>query len=64
ICDEFDDTWAWVAQGPERWPDVAVGAPKVAEGAQAVPASVQAPKPPLATAQIRTIPQRMARLEE
>ncbi|GJW15467.1 hypothetical protein Tco_0019600 [Tanacetum coccineum] len=45
ICMEVDDTWAWVAIGPERQPDVA--AP---------------PPPPLAAA--KTMPQRMARLEE
>ncbi|GKE06917.1 hypothetical protein Tco_1398935 [Tanacetum coccineum] len=73
ICAQFDDTWAWVAMGPERQPDAATGAPAVAEdapavdeGDQAVPAPVQAPQqpppPPLAAA--RTMPQRMARLEE
>ncbi|GJY92327.1 hypothetical protein Tco_0508109 [Tanacetum coccineum] len=67
ICKELDDTWAWVALGPERRFDAAAGAPKVAEGAldvhegaQAVPAPVQAPQPP-PTAQGRTIPQRLAR---
>ncbi|GKD77170.1 hypothetical protein Tco_1339791 [Tanacetum coccineum] len=69
----LDDTWAWVAMGPERQPDAAAGAPAVAEdapaideGDQAVLAPVQAPQqpptPPLAPA--RTMPQRMARLEE
>ncbi|GKB13055.1 hypothetical protein Tco_0846978, partial [Tanacetum coccineum] len=48
ICMEVDDTWAWVAMGLERQPDAAAGA-------------LGAPPPP-ATA--RTIPQRMARLEE
>ncbi|GJT87126.1 hypothetical protein Tco_1068843 [Tanacetum coccineum] len=69
ICIEVDDTWAWVAMGPERQPDVAAGAPGVAqdapivdEGGQADPAPVQAPPPPPAAA--RTMPQRMARLEE
>ncbi|GJZ11734.1 hypothetical protein Tco_0546493, partial [Tanacetum coccineum] len=69
ICVEIDDTWAWVALGLERQPDVAAGAleaaedaPIVDEGGQAVPAPVQAPPPPPATA--RTMPQRMARLEE
>ncbi|GKF79555.1 hypothetical protein Tco_0235123 [Tanacetum coccineum] len=48
ICEELDDTWAWVAPGPERQPDAAVGAsevtenaPVVDEGALAVPAPVQ-----------------------
>ncbi|GJX42520.1 hypothetical protein Tco_0257510 [Tanacetum coccineum] len=28
ICVEIDDTWAWVALGPERQPDAATGAPE------------------------------------
>ncbi|GJU74585.1 RNA-directed DNA polymerase, eukaryota [Tanacetum coccineum] len=44
ICVELDDTWAWVAPGPERQPDAATGAPEDAliadEGAPAVPAPV------------------------
>ncbi|GKF03022.1 hypothetical protein Tco_0029945, partial [Tanacetum coccineum] len=66
---EIDDIWAWVAMGPERQPDATVGAPRVAqdapvmdEGGQADPTPVQAPPPPPAAA--RTMPQRMARLEE
>ncbi|GJS07701.1 hypothetical protein Tco_0364497 [Tanacetum coccineum] len=54
ICVEIDDTWAWVALGPERQPDAAVGAPGVAqdapavdEGVQADPAPVQETPPPL-----------------
>ncbi|GJS59481.1 hypothetical protein Tco_0654265 [Tanacetum coccineum] len=73
ICMEVDDTWVWVAIGPERQPDAATGAPIVAndapavdEGDQAILAPVQAPQqpppPPLAAAQ--TIPQRLRRLEE
>ncbi|GKB98113.1 hypothetical protein Tco_0984250 [Tanacetum coccineum] len=69
ICVEIDDTWAWVALGPDRQPDVAAGTPRVAqdalvvdEGDQVVSAPVQAPPPPPAAA--RTMPQRMARLEE
>ncbi|GKF05834.1 hypothetical protein Tco_0036502, partial [Tanacetum coccineum] len=68
ICEQLDDTWAWVAIGPERHPDTAVGAPRVAqdapvidEGGQANPAPVHAPPSPAAA---RTMPQRMARLEE
>ncbi|GKE06888.1 hypothetical protein Tco_1398906 [Tanacetum coccineum] len=68
ICEELDDTWAWVALGPERQPDVAADAPEIAEGApnvvegdQAVPTPVQEPQPPPAA---RTISQRLARLEE
>ncbi|GJU55996.1 hypothetical protein Tco_1229710 [Tanacetum coccineum] len=47
IYAQFDDTWAWVAMGPERQPDAAAGAPDDAEdapiideGGQADPASV------------------------
>ncbi|GKD20816.1 hypothetical protein Tco_1222519, partial [Tanacetum coccineum] len=50
ICAQFDDTWGWVAMGPERQPDAAVGAPVVAEdalvvdeGDQTVLAPVKAP---------------------
>ncbi|GJU73386.1 hypothetical protein Tco_1264791 [Tanacetum coccineum] len=69
ICEQLDDTWAWVAMGPERQPDVVAGAPRVAqdapiihEGGQADPTPIQAPPPPAATA--KTMPQRMARLED
>ncbi|GJT53657.1 hypothetical protein Tco_0988711 [Tanacetum coccineum] len=73
ICVELDDTWAWVAMGPERQPDTkasapvdAKDAPIVDEGDQAISTPVQAlqqpPLPPLAAA--RTIPQRLGRLEE
>nr|GEZ41339.1 reverse transcriptase domain-containing protein [Tanacetum cinerariifolium] len=70
---EIDDTWAWVAMGPERQPDVAADAPAVAEDApavdksdQVVPASVHAPQqpPPPPPVAVRTIPQRLGRLEE
>nr|GEX22217.1 hypothetical protein [Tanacetum cinerariifolium] len=33
ICEELDDTWAWVAPGPERQPNAMAGAPEVAKGA-------------------------------
>ncbi|GJU70637.1 hypothetical protein Tco_1262042 [Tanacetum coccineum] len=71
ICKEIDDTWAWVALGPERQPYVAVGAPGAAEdapvideGAQADLTPVQAPHPPPPppTAGM-TMPQRLGRLE-
>ncbi|GKB53184.1 hypothetical protein Tco_0903937 [Tanacetum coccineum] len=59
ICEQFDDTWAWVAMEPERQPNVAAGALEVAqdapivdEGGQADPAPVQAPPPAAA----RTMP--------
>ncbi|GJX24684.1 hypothetical protein Tco_0230980 [Tanacetum coccineum] len=68
ICMEVDDTWAWVAIRPERQPDAVAGAlgvaqdaPIIDEGGQADPAPVQAPLPPAGS---RTMPQRMARLEE
>ncbi|GKE88109.1 hypothetical protein Tco_1565584 [Tanacetum coccineum] len=70
---QLDDTWAWVAMGPERQPDATAGvpgvvedAPAVDEGDQAVPAPVHAPQqPPLPPpAPARTMPQMMARLEE
>ncbi|GJS40984.1 hypothetical protein Tco_0566027 [Tanacetum coccineum] len=60
---------AWVAPGPEKQPDDAAGAPKVAkdapavdEGASANPAPMQVPQPPHAAP--KTMPQRIARLEE
>ncbi|GJX86490.1 hypothetical protein Tco_0337264 [Tanacetum coccineum] len=53
IYSRFSDTWAWVAEGPETQQVAADGAPGAAEeahaadeGAQAVPAPVQAPQPP------------------
>ncbi|GJW75563.1 hypothetical protein Tco_0134933 [Tanacetum coccineum] len=69
----FDDTWAWEAMGPERQPIAAAGAPVVAEdaliideGGQADPATEQEPQqpPPPPPAHSRTMPQRIARLEE
>ncbi|GJY83011.1 hypothetical protein Tco_0496387 [Tanacetum coccineum] len=36
ICTQFDNTWAWVAMGPERQPDAAAGTPVVAEDAPAI----------------------------
>ncbi|GJU94034.1 hypothetical protein Tco_1318790 [Tanacetum coccineum] len=69
IYEQLDDTWAWVSMGPERQPDAAAGTPGVAqdapvidEGGQADPTHVQASPPPPAAA--RTMPQRMAILEE
>ncbi|GJU54179.1 hypothetical protein Tco_1227893 [Tanacetum coccineum] len=54
--------------GPERQPNVAAGAlevaegaPNIDEGAQAISAHVQSPQPPPTA---RTLPQRVARLEE
>ncbi|GKD40448.1 hypothetical protein Tco_1260655, partial [Tanacetum coccineum] len=69
VCEEIDDTWAWVALGPERHPDAATCALRAAEdasvvdeGDQAVLAPVQAP--PLPPAVARTMPPRIAILEE
>ncbi|GJW13978.1 hypothetical protein Tco_0018111 [Tanacetum coccineum] len=46
---EVDDIWAWVAMGPERQPDAAVGAPRVAQDAPVMDAGGQAdPAPALA----------------
>ncbi|GKF41247.1 hypothetical protein Tco_0124589, partial [Tanacetum coccineum] len=42
IYKELDDTWAWVASGPERQQVAAAGAPKVAEGAPNVDEGDQA----------------------
>ncbi|GKE52356.1 hypothetical protein Tco_1487512 [Tanacetum coccineum] len=73
ICVQLDDTWAWVAMGPERQPDIVAGtlvvaedAPAVDEGDQAVPAPVQAPQqpPPPPSAAARIVPQRLGRLKE
>ncbi|GJW22028.1 hypothetical protein Tco_0032650 [Tanacetum coccineum] len=33
IYEQLDDTWVWVAMGPKRQPDVAAGAPGVAQDA-------------------------------
>ncbi|GKE87065.1 hypothetical protein Tco_1564540, partial [Tanacetum coccineum] len=62
ICEELDNTWAWVAPGPERQQvattgalEVAEGAPDVDEGDQPVLAPVQAPQPPPATGPARTM---------
>ncbi|GKC54263.1 hypothetical protein Tco_1077008, partial [Tanacetum coccineum] len=69
----LDDTWVWVAMGLERQPDAVAGAPAIAddaptvdEGDQVVLAPVQAPQqpPPPPPAPAKTMPQRMARLEE
>ncbi|GKF27603.1 hypothetical protein Tco_0093945, partial [Tanacetum coccineum] len=68
IYEELVDTWAWVASGPDRQPDAAVGAlvdaegaPDVDEGAQAIPAPAQAPQPPPTAGLARTMAQRLGR---
>ncbi|GKC49496.1 hypothetical protein Tco_1072241 [Tanacetum coccineum] len=62
ICSRLVDTWAWVVPGPKRQqaatagtPGAAEDAPVADEGAQAVPAPVQAPQPPPPAPQHRTI---------
>nr|GEY19053.1 hypothetical protein [Tanacetum cinerariifolium] len=69
ICEELDDTWAWVASRLARQSDVAVGATEVArdvlagdEGALANPSSMQVPQPPHAAP--KTMTHRITRLEE
>ncbi|GKE64357.1 hypothetical protein Tco_1518518, partial [Tanacetum coccineum] len=42
ISVELDDTWAWVAMGPERQPDAAAGSPTNAEDAPIVDEGGQA----------------------
>ncbi|GJU73748.1 hypothetical protein Tco_1265153 [Tanacetum coccineum] len=68
ICTRYGDTWAWVAQGPERQQAAAAGAHEADEAGQAaeevaqeIPAPAQAP--PLAP-QPRTMSQRIERIEE
>ncbi|GKB65980.1 hypothetical protein Tco_0927392, partial [Tanacetum coccineum] len=65
ICDELDDTWAWVTIGQKRQPVAAAGAPAVAkdapiidEGGQADPEPKQAPQqpPPPPPAHAKTMP--------
>ncbi|GKB61040.1 hypothetical protein Tco_0917226 [Tanacetum coccineum] len=46
ICMEVNDTWAWVAMGPERQPDVAAGAPRVAQDSPIVDVGGQADPAP------------------
>nr|GEX29174.1 hypothetical protein [Tanacetum cinerariifolium] len=53
ICKRIGDTWALLALGPDRQPNVTVGAVEaskdalvVDEDAQAIPAPVHAPQPP------------------
>ncbi|GJX66892.1 hypothetical protein Tco_0302619 [Tanacetum coccineum] len=69
ICKEIDNTWAWVALGPERQPDAAASAhgvvqdaPVVDEGDRVISAPVLVPLPSPVSA--RTMSKRMARLEE
>ncbi|GJT59145.1 uncharacterized mitochondrial protein-like protein [Tanacetum coccineum] len=69
IYTRYDNTWAWVAQGPERQQAAAVGTPEAGEDAQGAeevaleilaPAPAQAPPP---APQPRTMSQRIERLE-
>ncbi|GJW16705.1 hypothetical protein Tco_0024141 [Tanacetum coccineum] len=70
ICIGLGDDWAWVVPGLERQQVSAAGAPEATEGAphvdkgdQTVPAPIHAPPPPPPAA-VRTIPERLGRLEE
>ncbi|GKD15369.1 hypothetical protein Tco_1199776, partial [Tanacetum coccineum] len=65
------DTWAWVAQGPERQQVAAAGAheadeagPATDEGAQEIPTPAQAPPPPPPAPQPLTMSQRIERIDE
>nr|GEY49487.1 hypothetical protein [Tanacetum cinerariifolium] len=62
ICEDLDDTWAWVALGPEKQQVAAAGALEVVKGSfyvdkddQAVSAPVQAPQPPPAAGPAMTM---------
>ncbi|GKB45775.1 hypothetical protein Tco_0896528 [Tanacetum coccineum] len=54
ICEQLDDTWAWVAMRPERQPNATVGAPKVAEDAPTVDEGGQAVSAPDLVKEIST----------
>ncbi|GKC29371.1 hypothetical protein Tco_1036665, partial [Tanacetum coccineum] len=71
ICSRFGDTWAWVAQVPERQQAAAAGAheadkagPTGEEGAQEIPTPAQALPPPSLAPQPQTMSQRIKRIEE
>ncbi|GJV20968.1 hypothetical protein Tco_1369988 [Tanacetum coccineum] len=56
ICEELDDTWAWVAPRPERQPDAATGALEVAEGAPDIDEGAQVvPTPDLTGKEIDNV---------
>ncbi|GJZ42565.1 hypothetical protein Tco_0589820 [Tanacetum coccineum] len=54
ICEELDETWDWVALGPERQSDAVAGGPVNDEGSYTVPAPVQASQPPPEARPVRT----------
>ncbi|GJU29186.1 hypothetical protein Tco_1172775 [Tanacetum coccineum] len=71
ICTRYGDTWAWVAQGPERQQAAAAGAHEANEAglaaeevASEIPAPAQAPLPPPSAPQPRTMSQRIERIKE
>ncbi|GJW87349.1 hypothetical protein Tco_0162689 [Tanacetum coccineum] len=75
ICTRYGDTWAWVAQGPERQQATVTGAheadeagPNAEEVAPKIPVLVptlaQEPPPPPPSPQPRTMSQRIERLED
>ncbi|GJV01721.1 hypothetical protein Tco_1335290, partial [Tanacetum coccineum] len=52
ICTRYGDTWAWVAQGPERQQAAVAGAPKAGEDGQcAEEVAPEIPAPTLALVQ-------------
>ncbi|GKA79672.1 hypothetical protein Tco_0786268 [Tanacetum coccineum] len=67
----FGDTWAWVAQGPERQQGAAAGSHEAdkagletEEGAQEIPAPTHTPPPPPPAPHPQTISQRIERIDE
>ncbi|GJX30795.1 hypothetical protein Tco_0240650 [Tanacetum coccineum] len=73
ICTRYGDTWAWVAQGPERQQAAAASAHEADEARPAaeevaleipVPAPAQAPPPTPPAPQPLTMSSRIERLEE
>ncbi|GJU30399.1 hypothetical protein Tco_1173988 [Tanacetum coccineum] len=47
ICEQLDDTWAWLAIGPERQPDAAAGTPRVSQDAPVIDEGGQADLAPI-----------------
>ncbi|GJU89946.1 hypothetical protein Tco_1302369 [Tanacetum coccineum] len=71
IYTRYGDTWAWVAQGPERQQAAATGAHEANKAGLAaeevtpeIPAPAQAPPPPPPAPQTQTMSQRIERVEE
>ncbi|GJX15738.1 hypothetical protein Tco_0216570, partial [Tanacetum coccineum] len=71
ICTRYGDTWAWVAQGPERQQAATASAQEDDEAGQAakevapeIPAPAHAPPPPPPAPQPHTMSHRIERVEE